>query len=111
MEPVERQLEYYHTRDGRIPFLEWQGALKDMKIQKILDIRLYRVRAGNFGYCKPVGEGVLELKIDYGPGYRIYFGLSGPRVVLLLTGGDKSNQRKDILEAKAYWHDCKTRGQ
>ena len=109
MEAIERQLEYYRTPDGRIPFHQWHDALRDTKTQAIVDARLARVRVGNLGFCRPVGEGVLELKIDYGPGYRVYLGLVGHRVVLLLTGGDKSTQGKDIRQAKDYWLDYRTK--
>lgn len=61
------------------------------------------MRHGNFGKCEPVGLGISELKINYGPGYRVYFGRAGDRIVLLLCGGDKSTQNKDIREAYDYW--------
>jgi putative addiction module killer protein len=62
-----------------------------------------RLEQGNLGDCKPVGQGVLEIRIDIGPGYRVYFGEDGPVVILLLIGGDKSTQDKDIKTAKRYW--------
>ena len=65
--------------------------------------RLDRVELGNFGTAKPIGAGVSELKIDHGPGYRVYYAMNGKTVVLLLIGGDKSTQHKDIETAKAYW--------
>lgn len=65
--------------------------------------RLDRVELGNFGMAKPVGDGVSELKVDHGPGYRAYYAMNGKTVVLLLIGGDKSTQQKDIETAKAYW--------
>lgn len=65
--------------------------------------RLDRMELGNFGTVKPVGDGVSELKIDHGPGYRVYFAMSGKTVVLLLIGGDKSTQQRDIEMAKIYW--------
>ena len=74
-------------------------------------IRLDRVRLGNLGKNRNLGEGVYELKIDYGPGYRVYYALNGKTVVLLLLGGDKSTQKKDILQAKVYWEDHKEREQ
>ena len=74
-------------------------------------IRLDRVRLGNLGKNRNLGEGVYELKIDYGQGYRVYYALSGKTVVLLLLGGDKSTQGKDILQAKTYWKDHKEREQ
>ena len=69
--------------------------------------RLARVRQGNPGDCKPVGEGVSELRVDYGPGYRVYFGQQGQTLVVLLCGGDKRTQDRDIRLAKLYWHEFK----
>ena len=109
MEPVERRIEYYHTVDGRVPYWEWRASLKDTKSRATIDSRLARLRAGNFGYCASVGEGVLELKISYGPGFRIYFGQIGLQFVLLLIGGDKSTQNKDVRKAKVFWHDYQAR--
>lgn len=69
--------------------------------------RVARLRPGNLGDCKPVGQGVAELRVDYGPGYRVYFGQHGRTVVLLLCGGDKRSQERDIRLAKQYWHEFK----
>ncbi len=75
----------------------------------IIDNRLRRIRLGNFGDCRSVGEGVCELRIDYGSGYRIYFGQIGTTIVLLLYGGDKSTQAQDIRKAQEYWRDYERR--
>jgi len=72
-------------------------------------VRLDRVSLGNFGDCRSVGEGVQELRIDYGPGYRVYFGQHGSTIVLLLCGGDKDSQAKDIDLAKHYWKEYSRR--
>jgi putative addiction module killer protein len=80
------------------------------KFQKCLArirARIARVRLGNLGNCEPVGGGVLELKINYGPGYRVYFGQVGMKLVILLCGGDKSSQAEDIRRAIEYWEDYK----
>ncbi len=103
MYPDEWKIDYYLDKNGAAPFREWFESLRDVKVQAILDARLARLRLGNFGHCDPVDAGVLELKIYYGPGYRIYFGQLAGRIVLLLCGGDKSTQRKDIREAHRYW--------
>lgn len=72
-------------------------------------MRLDRMKLGNFGLCEPVGEGVSEMKIDLGPGYRVYFGMIGRTIVLLLCGGDKKSQSKDIRRALEFFRDHKQR--
>jgi putative addiction module killer protein len=86
-----------------VPFSDWIAALKDARTVGVIRARLNRIRLGNFGDCKPVGDGVQELRIDFGPGYRVYFGRHGLSVVVLLCGGDKKTQTKDILIAQTYW--------
>lgn len=102
-------LEYYVTDDGRAPFKEWLDDLKDITARAKIRIRLDRTRLGNFGDSRSVRGGVYELKVGYGPGYRIYFAHEGERVVLLLIGGDKSTQAKDIARAKSFLEDWKRR--
>jgi putative addiction module killer protein len=109
MEAQEKEIKYYETVGGKQPFRDWLLALKDKRAQAKVDARLERVRHGNLGYCEPVGEGVMELKIDFGPGYRVYFGQDGKKLVVLLNGGDKSSQRKDIKTAREYWADYRRR--
>jgi len=96
-------LEYYLDDNGKAPFLGWLYSLRDKVAIYRIRARLDRVELGNFGTAKPVGEGVSELKIDQGPGYRVYYAINGKSVVLLLIGGDKSTQQKDIETAKVYW--------
>jgi putative addiction module killer protein len=79
--------------------------LQDRQAKGRIDIRIRRLSLGNFGDVKPVGEGVSELRIDYGPGYRVYFVQRGLQVVILLAGGDKSSQAKDIKTALKLAHD------
>ena len=109
MDAYPYSIEYYLTLSGGKPFKEWLDGLDAVTRAKIR-IRLDRVRLGNLGRVRNVGEGVHEFKIDYGPGYRVYYGSSGRRVVLLLLGGDKASQKKDVLRAKTYWEDFKKRG-
>ncbi|MBI1921191.1 MAG: type II toxin-antitoxin system RelE/ParE family toxin [Geobacter sp.] len=97
------QLKYYLDENGNAPFLGWLYSLRDKMAVYRIRARLDRVELGNFGTVKPVGDGVSELKIDHGPGYRVYFAMSGKTVVLLLIGGDKSSQQSDINTAKGYW--------
>ncbi len=103
------KLEYYVRDDGKIPFKEWLDDLKDVAARAKIRVRLDRVRLGNLGDSRSVGAGVHELKIDYGPGYRVYFAHEGKRIVLLLLGGDKSSQIKDIQRAKLFLKDWKGR--
>ena len=109
MEAQPREIRRYTTPDGRIPFAEWRNSLRDRKAISVIDNRLRRVRLGNIGDFRSVGEGVCEFRIDYGPGYRIYFGQIGSAIVLLLCGGDKSTQAQDIRKAKEYWADYERR--
>jgi len=103
VDAVPRILKIYQTATGTLPFLEWWQSLRDGRTKAIILARLARVRVGNMGNTRSVGEGVHELKIDYGPGYRVYFGHEGPQLVILLYGGDKRTQDDDITTAKAYW--------
>jgi putative addiction module killer protein len=82
-------------------FAKWFGALKDTRAKERIAQRIVRVQAGLIGDVKPVGEGVSELRVDYGPGYRVYFCRRGEDTILLLCGGDKSTQDRDIRDAKA----------
>ena len=93
----------FFRRGSLAPFRQWLAALRDVRAQSVIDNRVGRLRLGNFGDCKPVGDGVAELRIDFGPGYRVYYGRQGPLVVVLLCGGDKATQSRDIAEAKRYW--------
>lgn len=101
-------LRYQHG-DGREPFTEWLATMRDKVAQARIRIRLRQVQAGNFGDCEPVGEGVTELRIHVGPGYRAYFGRHGKSVVILLCGGDKRSQPADIKHARALWMEWKRR--
>ena len=106
MEPVHRKIYYYETSGGQCPFLEWRDSLNDPVFVDAWRVRLARVRLGLLGRCDSAGEGVLELKFDIGPGYRVYFAEWGRTIVVLLHGGDKGSQRrKDIEFAKEYWRD------
>lgn len=90
---------------GREPFTEWLTALRDKQGRKRIEARLLRLQQGNHGDCQPFGEGVFELRMFFGPGYRVYFGEDDENIVVLLCGGDKSTQDRDIEAAKAYWQE------
>ena len=94
------QVREYIDASGQSPFARWFTGLNSTAAAKVT-IALYRLAQGNFSNVKGVGEGVHEYKIDFGPGYRVYFTRAGRRVVLLLCGGDKSTQERDIARAKA----------
>ena len=108
MEAQPRDIQRYVTPNGTIPFDECFNSLRDTKAQVKIDTRLRRVSKGNLGDYRSVGEGVGELRINYGPGYRVYFGQVGTTIVLLLCGGDKSTQEQDIRIAKEYWEDYRS---
>lgn len=108
MATQQREIERYVTADGQIPFDNWFDSIRVSKTQTIISKRLDRVRMGNLGDYRSVGGGVFELRIDYDPGYRIYFGQVGTTIVLLLCGGDKSSQIKDIRQAQEYWRDYRS---
>jgi putative addiction module killer protein len=103
------EIRYYVTDDGSTPFIDWLARLRDRqarhRIQNILD----RLRLGLISDYKSVGNGTYEIRIHYGPGYRIYFGHAGKEIILLLCGGNKATQRNDIALAKRYWTDYRSR--
>lgn len=103
MNNFEREIRLYQTADGRVPFSDWFESLRDDKTKQRIDARLARVRLGNLGDCKGVGGGIFELRVDFGPGFRIYFAQQGTEIIILLCGGDKSTQSRDIKRAKEYW--------
>ncbi len=107
MDAAPRIIKEYIAEDGKNYFREWFDSLKDIRTQVKIDIRIDRLRLGNFGDAKGVGFGVHELRIHSGPGFRVYFGLDGNTLVLLLCGGDKGAQKKDIQKAVALWKEYK----
>lgn len=101
------ELVPYKKEDGRCPYMEWSSSLRDKRAQARIMMRLRQVRTGNLGDCASVGEGVIELRVHVGAGYRIYCGRFGTSLVILLCGGDKSSQFRDIQQAKEFWADWK----
>jgi len=102
-----KEVVAFRAKDGAVPFESWLDRLSDKRAMARVLARLARVRQGGLGDCKSVGEGVSELRVDYGPGYRIYFGQKGQTLVVLLCGGDKRTQDRDIRLAKQYWNEFK----
>ena len=99
------QVYRYQTIERKQPFTEWVGSFKDRNIRTLIRTRTVRLSRGNFGDYKMIGEGVFESRIHFGPGYRIYFGIDGEKLIILLCGGEKSTQASDIRQAQNYWRD------
>ena len=108
MEVRPRRLVLYETPAGRCPWQEWFDGLEDRKTKAAIDARLLRLQRGNFGDCKAISAGVSELRVHFGPGYRICFGRDGDTLVVLLCGGRKVAQKRDINRALAYWNDYRS---
>jgi len=103
------EIKQYVTVDGNNIFSEWREKLKDSKTKIAIDRRIYRVELGNFGDHKPCREGVWELRVDIGPGYRIYYAQADNTLILLLCAGIKRSQNADISKACEYWKDWQHR--
>jgi putative addiction module killer protein len=103
------EVRNYCTPAGRDVFAEWRNQLRDIQAKAAIIRRINRIEQGNFGDHKYLTDGVSELRIDLGPGYRIYYAITGNQVLLLLCGGDKRTQENDIKRACAYWQDWQTR--
>ena len=100
-----REIHHYTTPSGHNPFRRWYSKIKDQKTQIAITNRISRLRIGNFGDFKRLNKDLYELRIHYGPGYRIYFGLYRNDIVILLCGGEKDKQQRDINRAQDYWND------
>ncbi len=103
------EIRHYLTPNGKDIFMEWRRKLRDTAAKIVVDRRVNRMELGNFGDHKFCRDGVWELRIDTGPGYRVYYALTGTEIVLLLTGGDKHTQARDIDHACEYWLDWQER--
>lgn len=103
------EIHHYLTRSEKDVFMEWRRQLRDIKTKLIVDRRINRMELGNFGDHKFCRDGVWELRIDFGPGYRVYYPIAGTQVVLLLSGGDKRGQDADIDRACEFWLDWQWR--
>ncbi len=109
MEVHPRELIIYETAQGKAPFSEWLDSLRDRSARARIRKRLDRIELGNLGDYEAIGEGVYELRIDYGPGYRLYYANVSVTIVLLLCGGDKDTQIGDIDRAIQFWNDFNQR--
>lgn len=104
------EIRFYMNSSEKCPFEEWLGSLKDSKARMRVRARIARLEVGNFGDFKGLRDGVQEIRIDYGPGYRVYLSRQGKVIVLLLCGSDKSEQDRAIEKAIDYLKDWKRRG-
>ena len=102
-------LIHYADADGKDHFGRWLESLSDVQAQARVSARLIRLHRGNFGDCRAVGEGVWEIRIDWGPGYRVYYAIAGKQAILLCEGGDKRTRATDIQRAIARWKDWQQR--
>jgi len=105
---AEYDIQMYTLPSGKVPFESWLLGLRDPRARARIRVRIDRMQSGNFADHRSVGNGVYELRIDYGPGFRVYYALADKGMVLLLAGGDKSSQSADIATAIGYWKDYKT---
>lgn len=103
------EIRIYQTKEGKQPFIKWYDNLKNQSYQLRIRKRLRKITLGNSGDSKSVGDGVYELRFFFGKGYRVYYAKESNVIVLLLCGGDKSTQKKDINQAKVYWQDYQER--
>ncbi len=104
---LKKDIKLLRLMGGKIPFLEWLDSLRNERVRQVIQARIDRVALGNLGDFRTVGSSVVELRVHFGPGYRIYLGLEGDRVVILICGGDKSRQHEDIKKAQQYWKEYK----
>lgn len=100
-----KEVRLYQTASGREPFADWLENLNDYKTVRRIQKRLLKLEEGHYGDAKTLGEGLYELRFFFGAGYRVYFGEDGDSIVLLLLGGDKDSQRRDIERARIYWRE------
>ena len=103
------EVQSYLDPEGKDPYTQWLARLPDRQAKARIVVRVGRMAAGNSGDHKPVADGVWELRIDWGPGYRVYYAQAGKRLILLVAGGDKRTQQADIAQALANWRDWQHR--
>ena len=106
--PNSKNIIVYANSVGKEPFTDWLNSLRDSTTRRRILKRLLRLEQGHYGDVKSVGGGVNELRFFFGAGYRVYFGEDGDTIIVLLCGGDKGSQSRDIRQAKAYWQEYQT---
>ena len=103
------EINNYLTETEQDPYAKWLFKLPDRQAKARVIVRVDRMSTGNFGDVKPLGNGVWEARIDWGPGYRVYYAIAGKKIILLLLGGDKRKQNADVFTAKEFWADWQIR--
>ena len=103
-------IQVYLTAYGDDNYSKWLASLSDRKARALVVVRIGRMAGGNFDDIKSVGGGVWEARLDWGPGYRVYYAQAGKQLILLLTGGDKRKQQSDIKQAHLFWEDGNKEG-
>ena len=106
----QKTIIIYQDANGNEPYSDWLVNIKDRKTRERVLVRIRRLESGLYGDCESVGDGVLELRMFFGSGYRVYFGEDDDCLVILLCGGDKNSQKRDIKAAKEYWVEYKENG-
>jgi putative addiction module killer protein len=109
VEAVPFEVEIYETETGRVPFSEWLTSLKDTQAAARILLRIDRAKQGNLGDHKLISDSMFEFRIDTGAGYRVYFGRVSHQIIVILWGGDKGSQQRDIEKAQQYWMDYRSR--
>ncbi|MBA2653739.1 MAG: type II toxin-antitoxin system RelE/ParE family toxin [Gammaproteobacteria bacterium] len=102
---MQKELRLFRTKNGKEPFAKWLASVKDTVTKAHIKNRLNRLMLGHNRDIKSVGDGVFELRIHYGAGYRIYIAEQDKSIILLLIGGSKRTQERDIIKAKKFWQE------
>ena len=111
LKPAEaKTIKLFEDANGHRPYAVWLKGLRDAQGRRRIIRRVQRLERGHYGDCEPVGEGVFELRLFFGPGYRVYFAEEGKNVIILLGGGTKDTQRQDVEVAKACWKEHRAHG-
>ena len=105
----QKVIQYYTASNGKTPVLEWLDRIKDIATQSRIEHRLERISLGHYGDYKTIGAGLAELRLDFGPGYRMYFSEQADDIVMFFSAGNKSTQARDIAAARAYLKELKGR--
>ena len=98
-------IKIYTTAEGKQPYSDWIKNLRDTAAVARIRTRFDRIEEGHLGHYKFLGTGLFEFKFSFGPGYRVYFAVDGDKIILLISGGDKGSQKRDVEKAREYWTD------